>query len=134
MRRTAAVLIVLAFPAFGQELKPASDLSVHSERQPGIEVRYVDRHWRRELFAEMEKGGSKAPAAHRNWGILRLINQGSLTIGKSRLSASNHGVALWPNKDGKGMTFEMAYVPGARVIWHCLSGVQDPGPLPRSSG
>jgi hypothetical protein len=105
--RLAAAMITLAAPAFGQQMKPATDLSVHNEKLPGIEVRFVDWHWRPELFAAMEKSGSKVPEAQRNWGVLRLVNDGALTIEKTRLRAGNYGVALWPSKDGQGLSFEI---------------------------
>jgi hypothetical protein len=88
-------------------VKPATDLSVHNEKLSGVEVRFVDWHWRADLFAEMEKGGSKMAEAQRNWGVLRLVNAEALTIGNVRLRPANYGIGLWPNKDGKGMTFEI---------------------------
>lgn len=103
----AVAAIAVATPTFGQQTKPATDLSVHTEKLPGIEVRFVDWHWRPELFAEMEKGGSKMPEAQRNWGVLRLVNADALTIGNVRLRPANYGVALWPSKDGQGLTFEI---------------------------
>jgi hypothetical protein len=111
----AAAMIALAVPAAGQQAKPATDLSVHNEKVPGVEVRFVDWHWRPELFAAMEKGGSKAPEAQRNWGVLRLVNEDALTIEKTRLRAGNYGVALWPSKDAQGLTFEIREIDMRRV-------------------
>ena len=110
MRLTVAAVFALALPAFGQQMQPASDLSVHTEKLPGIEVRFVDWHWRPDLFAEMEKGGSKVPEARRNWLVLRFVNDGPLKIGETSLRASNYGVALWPNAGGPGLTFEIRQV------------------------
>jgi hypothetical protein len=107
MRLTAATLILFALPAFGLQTEPASDLSVHSAKLPGIELRFVDWHWRPDLFAEMEKGGGKTPEAKRNWLLFRLVNDNRLTFEKTRLEASNYALALWPNLDGKGMMFEL---------------------------
>jgi hypothetical protein len=116
MRLTAAAVFALAVPAFGQQVQPATDLSVEREKLPGIRVAFADWHWRPDLFAAMEKGGSKLPEAQRNWFMLKLVNDDPLTIGNVKLSASNYGVALWPNTGGKGMTFEIRKIDMRRVL------------------
>ena len=107
---------MLALPALALQNQPASDLSVHSEKVPGITVRFVDWHWRPELFAEMEKGGGTTPEAKRNWALLRLINEDKLTFEGTPLPASNYALALWPNLDGKGMMFELRRVDMREVL------------------
>ena len=116
MRLPVAVVFALAVPAFGQQLQPATDLSVQHEKLPGIGVAYANWHWRPDLFAEMEKGGSKVPEAQRNWFVLKLVNDGPLTIGGTKLPASNYGVALWPNTGGKGLAFEIRKIDMRRVM------------------
>jgi len=114
--KLAIAAAILAFPALAQQNQPASDLSVHSEKIPGITVRFVDWHWRPELFAEMEKGGGKTPEAKRNWALLRLINDDRITFEGKAVGASNYALALWPNLDGKGMMFELRRVDMRDVL------------------
>ena len=114
--RLALAAFLLAVPTVGPQIQPASDLSVHTEKLPSIEVRFVDWHWRPELFAEMEKGKGTTPEAKRNWGLFRLMNNSPLTFEGKSLTASNYGFALWPNLDGKGMMFEIRQIDMRRVL------------------
>jgi hypothetical protein len=114
--KMAFAALLLAAPTVAPQIQPASDLTVHNEKVPSIELRYVDWHWRADLFAEMEKGGSKMPEAQRNWGLFRLLNSSPLTFQGKKITASNYGFALWPNMGGKGMMFELRQIDMRRVL------------------
>ena len=52
---TLSLMLALLLPFAGQTPKePAKDLFMHTERAPGLEMRFVDYHWHPELFAGME--------------------------------------------------------------------------------
>jgi hypothetical protein len=114
--RLAIAAFLLAAPTVGPQIQPATDLSVHTEKLPSIEVRFVDWHWRPELFAEMETGKGKTPEAKRNWGLFRMMSDAPMTFQGKSLTASNYGFALWPNLDGKGMMFELRRIDMRRVL------------------
>lgn len=87
--------------------EPAKDLFLHSEKAPGVEIRFVDYHWRPALFEAMATGKGDVPEAKRNWVLIRLIlDQRPLTLEGKRLPVGNFAIALWPNLDGKGMQVE----------------------------
>jgi hypothetical protein len=117
-------LIPLAFLLAAQLPKePARDLFLHTERAPGIEVRYVDYHWQPALFEAMAKGASDVPEARRNWVVARVIlNARPMTLGNARVSVGNYALALWPNLDGKGMAVELRRVD-MRVVYPNLNAM-----------
>lgn len=109
---TALLLaIVLPFVAPQTPTAPARDLFMHTERLPGIELRWVDYHWHPALFQAMETGKGDDPRAKRNWVFARLVLQTkTMTVGGKLLGIGNYGVVLWPNLEGKGMEVEVRYV------------------------
>jgi hypothetical protein len=109
---TTMVLVVLAVVIPAQVPKePAKDLFMHTERVPGVEMRFVDYHWQPALFEAMEKGTRSVPEATRNWVVARVVLESRpLTLGGARLPVGNYALALWPNLDGKGMAVEMRRV------------------------
>jgi hypothetical protein len=127
--KLAAFAAMLAVTALAQ-IQPASDLSLRSEKVQGIEVRYADWHWWPDLFAQMEKGGGTTPEAKRNWMLFRLVNQSALTLEGKVVPASNYGLAVWPNLDGKGMMFELRRVDMRDVY---IKGLNVFGPLPEGT-
>ena len=91
--------------------EPAKDLSMHFEKAPGIEVRFVDYHWQPVLFEAMEKGTRAIPEATRNWVVARMnIETRPFTLGGARMPVGTYAFTLWPNLDGKGMAVEMRRV------------------------
>jgi len=91
--------------------EPAKDLSMHFEKAPGIEVRFVDYHWQPVLFEAMEKGTRAIPEATRNWVVARVnIETRPFTLGGARMPVGTYAFTLWPNLDGKGMAVEMRRV------------------------
>jgi len=97
--------------------EPAKDLFLHTERVPGIEMRFVDYHWQPQLFEDMEKGTGTDPLAKRNWVYARLILQDRpLRLEGKMIPVGNYGVALWPNLDGKGMQVEVRQVDMRDVL------------------
>src|SRR5262245_24210793 len=104
-----AALMVLAQAQAPKE--PAKDLFLHSEKAPGVEVRFVDYHWHPTIFEAMASGKGNVPEAKRNWVVMRMIlDQRPLTFEGKRLPVGNFGIALWPNLDGKGMQVEVRQV------------------------
>jgi hypothetical protein len=97
-------------------MQPAADLSVHSVRKPGFEMRFVDFHWRPELFEAMEKGGSALPEAQRNWMLARIVTTAPFTLEGTKVPAANYALALWPNLDGKGLALELRRVDMRDVL------------------
>jgi hypothetical protein len=127
---TTAILFSLLLPLAAQAppREPAKDLFMHFERAPGVEVRYVDYHWKPQLFAEMESGKGSDPLAKRNWIYARLVLEARpMTLETARLPVGNFAVAFWPNLDGKGMSVEVRQVDMREV----LPNVNAIGPLPR---
>jgi hypothetical protein len=124
-----AMLLALMLPLVAQTPKgPAHDLFMHTERAPGIELRFVVYHWQPALFAAMEKGDPSEPLATRNWVVARLILQTRpMTLDGKRLGVGNYAVGLWPNADGKGMTVEVRNVD-MREIYPNLNAI---APLPK---
>jgi hypothetical protein len=124
-----AMLLALLLPLVAQTPKePAHDLFMHTERAPGVELRFVDYHWRPALFAAMEKGDAAEPLATRNWVVARLILQTRpMTLGGKRLGVGNYAVGLWPNADGKGMTVEVRSVD-MRELYPKINAI---APLPK---
>ena len=91
--------------------EPAKDLSMHFEKAPGIEVRFVDYHWQPVLFEAMEKGTRAIPEATRNWVVARVnIETRPFSLGEGRMAVGTYAFTLWPNLDGKGMAVEMRRV------------------------
>ena len=124
--------IALAFMALlipGQVPKePAKDLSMHFEKAPGIEVRFVDYHWQPVLFEAMEKGTRAIPEATRNWVVARVnIETRPFTLGGARMPVGTYAFTLWPNLDGKGMAVEMRRVD-MRDVFPNLNAI---APAPR---
>jgi hypothetical protein len=110
MAPIALILLALHLPAQVPK-EPARDLSLHTERAPGIEIRFVDYHWQPALFEAMEKGSSDVPEARRNWVVARVIlNSRPMTLGDARVAVGNYALVLWPNLDGKGMAMELRRV------------------------
>jgi len=108
-----ALLLALVLPLAAPQTPtaPARDLFMHTERLPGIELRWVDYHWQPALFRAMETGKGDEPKARRNWVFARLVLQTkTMTIGGKLLGIGNYGVLLWPNLEGKGMEVEVRYV------------------------
>jgi hypothetical protein len=103
-------LLTLAFPTQIPK-EPAKDLFLHSLKAPGVEVRFVDYHWRPELFDAMEKGTTSVPEARRSWVIASIaLEQRPLTLRGTRLPVGKYALAWWPNLDGKGMAIEVRKV------------------------
>ena len=97
--------------------EPAKDLFLHSERAPGLEMRFVDYHWQPALFEAMEKGDPGVPEARRNWVIARVtIDQRPLRIHGQQMAVGTYALAWWPNLDGKGMAVEMRRVDMRDVL------------------
>jgi hypothetical protein len=116
MIQLVSVLAALAAAASSAQQQPASDLSVHSDKQPGIQMRFVDFHWRPELFEAMEKGGSTIPEAKRNWLLARIITEAPFTLEGTKVPVGNYALALWPNLDGKGLSLELRRVDMRLVL------------------
>ena len=55
--RMAFAALLLAVPTVGPQVQPASDLAVHNEKLPSIELRYVDWHWHARPLRRDGKGG-----------------------------------------------------------------------------
>src|SRR5262245_33037546 len=108
--------LALAAAAQATPKSPATDLSLHTVKQPGIGARFVDWHWRPDLFEAMEKGGSSIPEAQRNWIVARLVTEAPFTFEGKKLVHSNYGLGLWPNLDGKGMAVELRRVDMRDVL------------------
>jgi len=108
--------MALLMPAqFAKE--PAKDLSLHFEKAPGVEVRFVDYHWQPALFEAMEKGTRAIPDATRNWVVARvMVETRPLTLGGVRMPVGSYAFTLWPNLDGKGMAVEMRRVDMREVF------------------
>jgi len=108
--------------------EPAKDLSMHFEKAPGIEVRFVDYHWQPVLFEAMEKGTRAIPEATRNWVVARMnIETRPFTLGGARMPVGTYAFTLWPNLDGKGMAVEMRRVD-MRDVFPNLNAI---APAPR---
>jgi hypothetical protein len=122
-------LFALALPLPAQVPKePAKDLFLHSLRVPGVEVRFVDYHWQPAIFEAMASGKGDIPLAKRNWVFARVVLETRpLTLGTTRVSVGNYGLALWPNLDGKGMAVELRRVDMRDV----LPNLNAMAPLPR---
>ena len=108
--------------------EPAKDLSMHFEKAPGIEVRFVDYHWQPVLFEAMEKGTRAIPEATRNWVVARVnIETRPFSLGEGRMAVGTYAFTLWPNLDGKGMAVEMRRVD-MRDVFPNLNAI---APAPR---
>jgi hypothetical protein len=122
-----ARLEVLLLPAQVPK-EPARDLFLHSLKAPGVEIRFVDYHWQPVIFEAMASGKGDVPEAKRNWVFARVVLETRpLTLGTTRVSVGNYGLALWPNLDGKGMTVELRRVD-MRDVFPNLNAM---APLPR---
>jgi hypothetical protein len=125
---TTAVLVLLLPLAVQAPKEPAKDLFMHTERAPGVELRYVDYHWHPELFAAMETGKGENPFAKRDWVFARLVLETRpMTLDTARLPVGNYGISLWPNLDGRGMSVEVRRVDMREV----LPNLNAMAPLPR---
>jgi len=116
MIQPVAVFVALATVAPAAQIQPAADLSLHTDKQPGIEMRFVDFHWRPELFEAMEKGGSAIPEAKRNWMLARIVTETPFTLEGTKVPAGNYALTLWPNLDGKGLAIELRRVDMGTII------------------
>jgi hypothetical protein len=116
MIHAVSVLAAMATVAPAAQMQPATDLSVHSDKQPGFEMRFVDFHWRPELFDAMEKGGSTIPEAKRNWMLARIVTEAPFTLEGKPVPVGNYALALWPNLDGKGLAIELRKVDMRTVM------------------
>jgi hypothetical protein len=96
--------------------KPATDLALRTVNLPGIEVKFVNFHWRPEMFEAMEKGGGTMPEAKRNWMLARIVTQTPFTLAGKEVPVGNYALALWPNLDGKGMAVELRRVDMSTVL------------------
>jgi hypothetical protein len=127
MAKMALAVMALLIPAQVPK-EPAKDLSMHSAKAPGLEVRFVDYHWQPALWEAMEKGDRSVPEATRNWVLVRVIlDERPLTLESARLPVGNYALALWPNLDGKGMAVEMRRVD-MRDVFPNLNAI---APAPR---
>lgn len=116
MIQLISVFVALAAVAPAAQMQPATDLSLHTDKQPGIEMRFVDFHWRPELFEAMEKGGSTMPEANRNWMLARIVTETPFTLAGTKVPAGNYALALWPNLDGKGLAIELRKVDMGTIV------------------
>ncbi len=108
--------------------EPAKDLFLRSASVPGVELRFVDYHWQPAIFEAMASGKGDVPEAKRNWVVARIIiEERPLTLEDKRLPVGNYGFALWPNLDGKGMSYEMRRVD-MRDVFPALNAM---APAPR---
>ena len=116
MTTMALAVLALAIPAQVPK-EPAKDLSLHFEKAPGIEVRFVDYHWQPVLFEAMEKGRKDIPEATRNWVVARvMVETRPFTLGGVKMAVGSYALMLWPNLDGKGMAVEMRRVDMRDVL------------------
>lgn len=91
--------------------EPAKDLFMRSAKVPGVELRFVDYHWQPAIMEAMATGKGSVAEAKRNWVVARIIlDVRPLTLEGKRLPVGNYGLALWPNLDGQGMSYEMRRV------------------------
>ena len=127
MATIAVALMALLIPSQVPK-EPARDLFMHTERAPGVEVRFVDYHWQPVLFEAMERGTRAIPEATRNWVVARvMIETRPLTLGGVRMPVGSYAFTLWPNLDGKGMAVEMRRVD-MRDVFPNLNAI---APAPR---
>ena len=112
LTRTTLLMLLTAAPAFAQvPKKPAQDLSVHTTKVPGLEVRFVDYHWQPDLIAAMEKGSRDVPAAQRDWVLARvMVEPRPLKFEGVTLPLASYALSLFPNQDGKGLVLELRSV------------------------
>ena len=129
LTKTTLLVMLAAAPALAQvPKKPAQDLSVHTTKVPGLELRFVDYHWQPELIAAMEKGSKDVPAAQRDWVLARvMVDPRPLTFEGARLGVSSYALSLFPNQDGKGLAIELRQVAMPDTILN----VNAVGPAPR---
>src|SRR5262245_37886306 len=113
---TRPFLIAWVALAQAAQQQPATDLTLHTIKQPGIELRFVDFHWRPELFEGMERGGSTIPEAQRNWMLARIVTTEWFKAGGTKVRPANYALALWPNLDGKGLAIELRDVDMRTVL------------------
>jgi hypothetical protein len=116
MIQAVSILVALATAAPAVQIQPATDLSAHTEKQPGFGIRFVDFHWQPELFDAMEKGGSTMPEAKRNWMLARIVTEAPFTLEGTKVPVGNYALALWPNLDGKGLAIELRKVDMRTVL------------------
>ena len=123
------VLVALSLLVVAQVPKePAKDLFLKSAKAPGVELRFVDYHWQPAILEAMATGKGDVPEAKRNWVVARIIlDARPLTLEGKRLPVGNYGLALWPNVDGKGMSYEMRRVD-MRDVFPNLNAM---APVPR---
>ena len=123
------VLVALSLLVVAQVPKePAKDLFMKSAKAPGVELRFVDYHWQPAILEAMATGKGDVPEAKRNWVVARIIlDARPLTLEGKRLPVGNYGLALWPNLDGKGMSYEMRRVD-MRDVFPNLNAM---APVPR---
>jgi hypothetical protein len=127
MPSLALSVLALLLPAQVPK-EPAKDLFLHSLKARGVEVRFVDYHWQPAIFEAMASGKGDIPLAKRNWVFARVVLETRpLTLGTTRVSVGNYGLALWPNLDGKGMMVELRRVDMRDV----LPNLNAMAPLPR---
>jgi len=127
MATIAVALMALLIPSQVPK-EPARDLFMHTERAPGVEVRFVDYHWQPVLFEAMQKGTRTIPEATRNWVVARvMIETRPFTLGGVRMPVGSYAFTLWPNLDGKGMAVEMRRVD-MRDVFPNLNAI---APAPR---
>ena len=116
MSRIALAVLALALPGQVPQ-EPAKDLSLHFEKAPGIEVRFVDYHWQPALFEAMQKGRKDIPEATRNWVVARvMVETRPFTLGGAKMAVGSYALMLWPNLDGKGMAVEVRRVDMRDVL------------------
>ena len=109
MKTMVVALLALGVPAQIPK-EPAKDLFMHSQKAPGIEIRFVDYHWHPDFFDAVEKGAN-IPEAKRDWVIARVIlDARPFRIGGKLVAVGNYALTLWPNLDGKGMKAEIRQV------------------------
>jgi hypothetical protein len=112
----ASVFLVWAALVPAAQKKPADDLTLRTVDLPGIEVRFVNFHWRPELFEAMEKGGGTMPEAKRSWMLARIVTGEPFTLEGKKVPVGNYALGLWPNLDGKGLAIELRRVDMGTVL------------------
>lgn len=108
LTRLALLVTVAATPALAQTpTAPAADLAVKSAGVQGLEVRFINYHWRPGVMATMAKAPAEVKGLRRDWILARLIVEPKpLKFGDLVLGTGSYAVSLFPN-EGEGMIMEL---------------------------